>query len=520
MNIRLYSLIVGTLAAAACAAAQNMAPAQIPECSTALGVILENPVLKDQRIRQALDYEQSAACFSKILYRSVSFWDVVKDFQSNRNDNQAGAPVGSGGTTSLVSRGLAAKAFSVAAEYGALTQSVNNQVVTIRGTLGGALAALSGQGLFEYCPTGEGISPCLSQRLLDHLKRVSYGVSFDTSQNSQTSTAMPSGAAEGTAQPVAFTASRRQVTAWNARIDVWKTRDITSKGFQTKLNETLSSNDPQRAARLRAAATELMNAFKAFAQALKQQLGDDYNDQYGSEVAAFSTLTTQAAIDERFNAWAAAFLRRVDNNPDVLAKARDLVGKRSFYRLTAEDFVAALADQPVLTFEYVDNRPVGQEPFSTIRIIFDKGAGKWSFAFNGAVTFYDQKPTLPGADRWRDAQVAAQLQRELGTFLSVPASVSLSYYFQYQNSPAIFDVKPGEPLPGITFVNLPEGAQQAFVKTGNLHLAQFRLMMSPKQSSVRIPFAVSYSNRTELVNKPAWRAQIGISYDFDSLFGK
>jgi hypothetical protein len=44
--------------------------------------------------------------------------------------------------------------------------------------------------------------------------------------------------------------------------------------------------------------------------------------------------------------------------------------------------------------------------------------------------------------------------------------------------------------------------------------------LGPGQSSVRFPIAVSYSNRTELITKPEWRGQVGISYDFDSLFTK
>ena len=98
--------------------------------------------------------------------------------------------------------------------------------------------------------------------------------------------------------------------------------------------------------------------------------------------------------------------------------------------------------------------------------------------------------------------------------------MSATYYFQYQNGPSILNVKPGEPLPNITFINLPANADQIFAKTGSIHLGQLRLMLSPAKSSVRFPFAVSYSNRTELIAKPTWRAQVGISYDFDALFAK
>jgi hypothetical protein len=98
------------------------------------------------------------------------------------------------------------------------------------------------------------------------------------------------------------------------------------------------------------------------------------------------------------------------------------------------------------------------------------------------------------------------------------ASISASYYFQHQNSPAILNLTPGTPLPGITFIGLPANATEAFAKKGDLHLAQVRLQLG--QGSVRFPVSVSYSNRTELVTKPVWRGQIGISYDFDALFAK
>ena len=41
--------------------------------------------------------------------------------------------------------------------------------------------------------------------------------------------------------------------------------------------------------------------------------------------------------------------------------------------------------------------------------------------------------------------------------------------------------------------------------------------MTPPGKSVKIPISVTYSNKTELINKPTWRAQIGVAYDFDSL---
>jgi len=73
------------------------------------------------------------------------------------------------------------------------------------------------------------------------------------------------------------------------------------------------------------------------------------------------------------------------------------------------------------------------------------------------------------------------------------------------------------PIPGITFTGLPANTSTVFAKTGNIWLVQAKLSVVPSGKSVKIPISVTYSNRTELVDKPTWRAQIGVSYDFDSL---
>jgi hypothetical protein len=146
---------------------------------------------------------------------------------------------------------------------------------------------------------------------------------------------------------------------------------------------------------------------------------------------------------------------------------------------------------------------------------------KVSLVTNGAFTIFDsaQPTAIPGISRLRDAQFGMQVQRDLGHLSSIGAAgLAAAYYFQYQNSPTVLNVTPGTPVPNITFVGLPNNATQIFSQKGNLHVGQVRLVLGAGQSSVRFPVAVSWSNRTELIAKPTWRAQVGISYDFDSLF--
>jgi hypothetical protein len=211
-------------------------------------------------------------------------------------------------------------------------------------------------------------------------------------------------------------------------------------------------------------------------------------------------------------------------DPNIAQHVASLLQATARYQFEEEQFVSCIADKPVLTAEYDYNQPTGQTPYSTVRAIFDKSFGKtaaWTVTANAAAAVYDERPsyTVPGAQRLRDVQAGVEVDRKLGSlsFLGAPV-VSATGYFQDQTSPAILNVTPSAPLTGITITGLPSNATQVFAKKGNIAIAQLKVTLGSGKSSMRVPFAVSYSNRTELITKPEWKAQIGISYDFDSLF--
>ncbi len=100
------------------------------------------------------------------------------------------------------------------------------------------------------------------------------------------------------------------------------------------------------------------------------------------------------------------------------------------------------------------------------------------------------------------------------------STASAAYYFQDQTSPAILNVTPGQPASGVTITGLPSTATQVYAQKGNIDIVQGKFTYSPGSSNITLPLAFTWSNRTELVaNNPLWRAQVGISYSFDSLFG-
>jgi hypothetical protein len=215
-----------------------------------------------------------------------------------------------------------------------------------------------------------------------------------------------------------------------------------------------------------------------------------------------------------------------------------------------------LALPPIFSVEYDVNRPTGQPSNSVVRGIYQKSflpktattktastgssaapasgsAGNAKSAssttptpiltltVNGAVSFYNSNQSdVPGAGYLRDAQFAAEIGHDFSLNSSALGqlnfTLSTAGYYQDQSSPAILNVTAGAPVDGVTFVGLPSTATKVFGETGNIGLWQLKLTTG-SGSSVKVPLSVTYSNRTELITKPTWKAQIGISYDFDSL---
>jgi hypothetical protein len=467
---------------------------------------------------------QNGSCLVQTILatlRQNHLFDALKKFEQIRTDTQAGASAGGGGTTSIVSKGVAAKALSVAAEYGAVTESVSGQVVTVKGSLDGIPTALIEKGVVYYCVPGVNSKDCVHRNMIDFLRRFSYGVSFNTSTN-QTLTATPSSGtmssstamSSATAQPVTFTASRNQISSITGQVVLWNNRDANSADFQKQWTNNL---DPTKNAALGTATDAALNAFKPV-------MDDIYGTPgYSAWATTAQTALVNASNDNLEKVWQEQF----ENLADILRADPKFANLASAYSLALAQYafqqdalVDTLAEKPVATLQYTDNRPPGEDSHSTFRFVFDKGLGpKWTLTANLAVDIYDSPQFTPGVGRLRDVQVGAEIDRTLPVLPVLgAATLSGAYYFQDQKSPVLM-VDSSQPLPGITFTGLPSGATQVLAQTGDIHIAQLKLTLG-SGSSVRFPLAVTWSNRSELVPKPDWRAQVGISYDFDSLFAK
>jgi hypothetical protein len=470
-----------------------------------------------------VDISQAPRCF--MLFAAGqdrldrwAFKDFVQRLESSRADKQTGAASAGTGGTSPIAQGPVAKVLSVAAEYGALTQTVSKQVVTVRGNLAGLPSALVQQDIFPYCVGAERTRGyCVDKSMLGILKRFSFAVSFDPSRPQtlagQADTSKP---AAGDAQPVTFTGSSREISAISARVEIWNKRDTSTPEFadawRKKVPEAMNK-----------VSTELLTAgdlvvdvmalktFDAWTKASIIAVRDAKKDRAKVIAALSSSLSRLVTLASD----------RTDGVPQFDQRVSDALAAYSRFFLAQDDLIEPLATKHVLAFEFTNARPALQASTSNYRVILDYPLSKSTkVVANGAVTFYNSVPAGQTiVKKYRDAQAGVELDHSLGNLAIVgPAIFSAAGYFQYQHAPALLQVDPSKPLDGISFIGLSSDAKKIFATTGNIWLLQAKLSLVSSGSSVKVPVSVTWSNRTELIDKAVLRGQIGISYDLDSVF--
>jgi hypothetical protein len=441
---------------------------------------------------------------------------------------QNGTSAGTGGSTSLTTKGLTSKLLSVASEYGALTQSTSNDTTTVQGTLAGVPLALMQKGAMTECSTRLlALTPCIHQNLLKWMSQTSYSVSFATLASSAVTTGSTTSSTTSTA------ASATSSTSTAGGVNAYSFKAVLVQGALSK--SAYSDADTQIASVAAVAEVQAaqgaLNANEAstaaFVPFLKAQ---------AAALRVTAATGNRAAVVAQWRALGDQLVNvlgvPVTVTPDaaasspVLQNAVKLAIAYTSY-LGAEDAVGLakmLAVPPVLSVEFDQNRPTSAPENSVFRVIFQKTVKQVTVTVNGAASIYDSaQPNVPGAGRLRDSQFAAEVAHPFT--LSIPGAtttnftVSGAFYDQYQSSPAILNVTPGAPVDGVTFVNLPSTATQVYGTTGNIAVGQLKLTAGGG-SAVTVPLSVTYSNRAELIAKPTWKAQIGVSYDFDSLFSK
>jgi hypothetical protein len=511
------------------------------------------PASRKLKFSKLLDPNSSPLCGSYLILSSSQFAmadtasrgellkDVEQQFASKAIGSlkavaqQEGSSTGTGGSTSLTAKGLSSKLLSIASEYGALTQSTSSNTTTVQGTLAGIPVVLMQKGALEECATKIfALAPCLHQGALAALSRISYSVAYDTSSASGTIAGTPvSGTVTSTvAQPVNVSSNAHSISA------------ITTKGIiiPGKLNSTAYATADKQVA-TGTAIQKVLDAQTVF-QGL-ENLGatppsayQSFVDIQSGNLSADADHFTEAQVTHEWKKLADGLVASLGLSATMPKESDKLAASKSDVLIQAvniafgylqhlaneesADFAAVLAAPPVLTAEYDYNRPAAAPSNSVFRAIFQKTYRPITITINGAASIYNEdQPNVPGAGRLRDSQFAAEVSHPFS--VTLPSSgatnftVSGAFYDQYQSSPSILNVTPGAPVDGVTFTGLPSTATQVYGTKGNIAIGQVKLTAGGG-SAVTVPVSLTYSNRTELITSPTWKAQIGLSYDFDSLF--
>ncbi|HEY0462051.1 MAG TPA: hypothetical protein VGC97_23155, partial [Pyrinomonadaceae bacterium] len=157
----------------------------------------------------------------------------------------------------------------------------------------------------------------------------------------------------------------------------------------------------------------------------------------------------------------------------------------------------------VATFEYTNNREVSAPDTSNFRFIVEKGIlGNADFTLNAEATMYNKKPVGANVKRFKDFNVAFQLDAPLKDILMFNDSV-LSFAFRYTRQQSD--------------VVLPNGVVADGTK-GDILFGQAKLTIPFFDTGIRFPFSLTFGNRSEFVKERFTRANFGITFDLDQIF--
>lgn len=441
---------------------------------------------------------------------------AISGVNQNRLDKQSGAVSNASGTTSLVEKAGTAAILDFALESGTLTRTVNGNTATLSGNADGLWRTLTGrQALCFDCKD----SKALGSRIL---RDINLSAAFLIDQQSS-SAATTAGPANSSTPPsvtsVVLPTQTGKLAGFTARYQLWNPYDPHSAAFLSTWQETVKAADDEidkASKELHGTVVQLVNEnrldqddqFQRVLQSYSDTIFDDADagdlDKLRRDLVAMyqTTIDTWTRDDPEFNA-------KVATVNLSLAKYKDL-----WQRLLEK-----AQGKPLLTLEYSFNRPPSQPETHDVRFVFGytpRGA-VGLLSVNAALSFYGGAiPAGAKYGRLHDGQVSAEYDRPI-TLKNNPnqATFSLAAYWQYQPDPSVLNITAGNLAPG-TNIDLPQNAQVLLGTAGSLWVTQAKFTINGK-SGIKIPFAVKWANKTDLLSGNKLGAQVGISYDFSSL---
>jgi len=469
--------------------------------------------------------------------------------EQSRTDEQFSPGSGLAGSTSAVAKAGLTSLLSAAIESGAITQAINGNTATFSANADGILRFIADANPFPFCDPDEPTSVTIPDTTKNAdantkaeagkkataakkrgcgtpiLRDIGITTSFDMQQGStKTVATSPADNPPGAPSSVNILTAKNRFSGVSVKYVFRNPQDIRSKTFQDAWTQYYSDNrqkfqdigntvlaviSPTLGPLIKdAEATQLRRQFRL-------DIGDSLKNINDPNAA-------EAMIEKMLAQYLEKLLQRGrEMTPNFDQQLNSAVTAYARFLGDMSTLVKEITTKTVFSAEYNFQRPVGQPETSQFKIMSTLnpfGAEKGNLSVNLAGTFYNSSSVSGQFGRWRDAQASLQLERKIGgNMADYPARLSLAGYFQYMISPGLISLDQSNFAPG-TNIQLPQAAALALSPTGPIWIAEAKITIKLKSTGAEIPFAVTRSNRTDLIKATSVRGHVGITYDLDKLF--
>ena len=386
-------------------------------------------------------------------------------------DTQVGSDASSAGSTSLTTKGSVPGILGFAVDSGGLLKSIDGSTLTFRGNVTGLAKALGGKGFISGFDED---SPAAR-----FFRRTAFSFSFDTGRGNQ---------------PGTFVGSRQQLSNYGFHLDLYNKRDPREPRYRDDWKAFLSTVSEDFV-------TQIQSSLIALAD-------PSANRWHDPSLQAWYVLMDSAIENASAQEVESVFKQELtrapaDMSPTVVTELRSFNTRFREWIDAREGILRKIAKAPILSFEYVNDRPANNATLSKFNVIGEFGFGpKLDLTFNGALTMFNSRPTL-NVKRVRDFQFATQLDvpfGEMGMGLGKPV---LSFAGRWERL--------------LSDATSPAGIVVPDTE-GDIAIGQVKFTIPIKKSGVRIPLSFSFANRTELIKEREVRGNFGFTFDLDKIF--
>jgi hypothetical protein len=441
-----------------------------------------------RRNRRVLISQDQALLFAIIVSKvlktegSESYVAFVSEAQEARTDQQMGAGPGSAGTTSLVVKGGVPYVLGLAVENGAAVQSRSDTTVTFRVNPVGLVNTFANKGFIT------GFRQTQQDSVQDFLRKSSVGFTFDTSRGPE---------------PGVLIGDRQQLSALSFRYEFVNHRDPRLRRYEKEWEEFVS-NEGVRLGQQIFATTLAINDFatRTSPMSFKDPALQAWLDQTNTLIAAAAA--DQNEIERILRTQTEAFPVKLVSEETINA-VTDYARQFQAYTEAKNRILDRIARARVFTLEYTNNRAVNAPDTSNFNFIAATGTGRrLDLTANASFTFFNKRPVATSlTNRIRDFQFAGQMD--------VPFTLGDVGQFEFWFSGRYERLL--EDATTAAGINIPN-------TKGDIAVGQIGLNIPIRGLGLKLPIALTFANRTELIKEKEIRGNFGLTFNWDTLLSK